>query len=192
MLIFLLSSQIIPSGGCTVPLLEAPHSNARGSFLNSSLLWNEPSLWVLLSTDLSWAFLDSWCLHFFKGRQHFSDTLCACMLRHVNHVWFLVDCNPPGSSVHGILQARILEWVAISFSRSDTLGTRKRFNSGLLERIKVLADYSLLARKNVGPWLLQHNLLVWAIVITCCSCSRATCLWHFSFLVSLPFSTGEE
>ena len=29
----------------------------------------------------------------------------------------LVDCSPPGSSVHGILQARILEWVAISFSR---------------------------------------------------------------------------
>jgi len=26
------------------------------------------------------------------------------------------DCNPPGSSVHGILQARILEWVAISSS----------------------------------------------------------------------------
>ena len=27
------------------------------------------------------------------------------------------DCSPPSSSVHGILQARILEWVAISFSR---------------------------------------------------------------------------
>ena len=26
-------------------------------------------------------------------------------------------CSPPGSSVHGILQARILEWIAISFSR---------------------------------------------------------------------------
>ena len=28
-----------------------------------------------------------------------------------------VDCSSPGSSVHGIVQARILEWVAISFSR---------------------------------------------------------------------------
>ena len=28
-----------------------------------------------------------------------------------------VDCSPPGSSVHRILQARILEWVAMSFSR---------------------------------------------------------------------------
>ena len=30
-----------------------------------------------------------------------------------------MDCRPPGSSVHGILQARILEWVAISFSRES-------------------------------------------------------------------------
>ena len=28
-----------------------------------------------------------------------------------------MDCSPPGSSVHGILQARILEWVAVSFSK---------------------------------------------------------------------------
>ena len=28
-----------------------------------------------------------------------------------------MDCSPPGFSVHGILQARILEWVAISFFR---------------------------------------------------------------------------
>ena len=28
-----------------------------------------------------------------------------------------MDCSPPGSYVHGILQARILEWVAISFSK---------------------------------------------------------------------------
>ena len=30
----------------------------------------------------------------------------------------LIDGSPPGSSVHGILQARILEWVAISFSNA--------------------------------------------------------------------------
>ena len=27
-----------------------------------------------------------------------------------------MDCSPPGSSVHGILQARVLEWDAIAFS----------------------------------------------------------------------------
>ena len=28
-----------------------------------------------------------------------------------------IDCSPPGSSVHGVLQARILEWVAVSYSK---------------------------------------------------------------------------
>ena len=31
-----------------------------------------------------------------------------------------MDCNPPASSVHGITQARILEWVAIPFSRGSS------------------------------------------------------------------------
>ena len=31
-----------------------------------------------------------------------------------------LDCSPPGSSVHGILQARLLEWVAIYFSRGSS------------------------------------------------------------------------
>ena len=31
-----------------------------------------------------------------------------------------MDCSPPGSSIHGILQARILEWVAISSSRGSS------------------------------------------------------------------------
>ena len=31
-----------------------------------------------------------------------------------------VDCSPTGSSVHGLLQARILEWAAISFSRGSS------------------------------------------------------------------------
>ena len=31
-----------------------------------------------------------------------------------------IDCSPPGSSIHGILQARTLEWVAIPFSRGSS------------------------------------------------------------------------
>ena len=31
-----------------------------------------------------------------------------------------MDCSSPGSSVHGILQARMLEWVAIFFSRGSS------------------------------------------------------------------------
>ena len=38
----------------------------------------------------------------------------------VSDSWDPMDCSPPGSSVHGISQARILEWVAISFSRGSS------------------------------------------------------------------------
>ena len=31
-----------------------------------------------------------------------------------------MDCSPPGSSVHGIFQARLLEWAAISSSRRSS------------------------------------------------------------------------
>ena len=31
-----------------------------------------------------------------------------------------MDCSPPGSSIHGILQAKILEWVVISFSKGSS------------------------------------------------------------------------
>ena len=34
-----------------------------------------------------------------------------------------MDCSLPGSSVHGVFQARILEWVAISYSRINKHGT---------------------------------------------------------------------
>ena len=30
--------------------------------------------------------------------------------------WDPMDCSPPGSTIHGIFQARVLEWVAIAFS----------------------------------------------------------------------------
>ena len=30
-----------------------------------------------------------------------------------------MDCSPPGSSAHGIFQARVLEWVAIAFSAME-------------------------------------------------------------------------
>ena len=48
------------------------------------------SLWTVLVTQLCW-------------------TLCNPM-----------DCSPPGFSVQGILQARILEWTAIAFSRGTS------------------------------------------------------------------------
>ena len=58
--------------------------------------------------DLSWVSKGTWCLIVFAN---------VCM--HIS-VWIFcnpIDCSPPGSSLHGVFQARIIEWVTISFSR---------------------------------------------------------------------------
>jgi len=46
-----------------------------------------------------------------------------------------MNCSPPDSSVHGILQARILHWVAIPFSRGNP---DPGFNPGHLRRRRIL------------------------------------------------------
>ena len=47
--------------------------------------------------------------------------LYACMFSHVmSDSATPMNRSPPGSSVHGILQARVLEWVAISSSRGSS------------------------------------------------------------------------
>ena len=52
-----------------------------------------------------------------------------------------MDCSPPGSSVHGILQARILEWVAISF-----------FKESFQPRDRTHVSYV----SCIGRWVLYH------------------------------------
>ena len=51
---------------------------------------------------------------FFKNGE-----MCVCAQSYLT-LCDTMDCSLPGSSVHGILQARILEWVAISFSRGSS------------------------------------------------------------------------
>ena len=65
---------------------------------------------------------------FLSHRDHYSSLcVCVCVCARawvscpLGCVWFFynpMDCSPPASSVHRILQARILEWVAISSSRA--------------------------------------------------------------------------
>ena len=40
-----------------------------------------------------------------------------------------VDCSPPGSSIHGIFQARVLEWGAIAFSACHEVQPKIQFSS---------------------------------------------------------------
>ena len=80
--------------------------------------------WRPWITIFCWFWTDSFWLE-----KYFSDHLfqvniwkiiymlyCACVcaqsLQSCPTLCDLLDCNPPGSSVHGILQARILHWVA--------------------------------------------------------------------------------
>ena len=49
-------------------------------------------------------------------------TFCVCVLVTQSCLTFCdpMDCSSPGSSVHGVLQAKMLEWVALTFSRASS------------------------------------------------------------------------
>ena len=78
-----------------------------------------PDLWIKPTTPVSHALWadslllvrgDPNLLYIHAKSLQLCGTLCDPM-----------DCSPPGSSVHRILQARILEWVALPFSRGSSL-----------------------------------------------------------------------
>ena len=74
-------------------------------FLNSYIQYLPFSFWLT-----SLCIIDSRFIHFIISEVAQScPTLCEPM-----------DCSLLGSSVHGIFQARVLEWVAISFSRGSS------------------------------------------------------------------------
>ena len=59
----------------------------------------------------------------YKNQGFLSNTpTYACVLSHFSHVQLCdpTDCSPPGSIVHGILQARILEWVVMPSSKGSS------------------------------------------------------------------------
>ena len=68
-----------------------------------------------------------------------------------------VDCSPPGSSVPGIFQARVLEWGAIAFSPHpsylSSIGYTARFTRCLLQSLFVFSAIVKLLKFNM------HNIL---------------------------------
>ena len=57
-----------------------------------------------------------------------------------------MDCSLPGSSIHGIFQARVLEWGAIAFSRRSNQSILKEINpkyslEGLMLMLKLKLQY---------------------------------------------------
>ena len=75
---------------------------------------------------LQYSFLEThgmpwWATHSLSY-QSSAEVVVVVVVYSLSLAWLLrpMDCSPPRSSVHGILQARILEWVAISFSRGSS------------------------------------------------------------------------
>ena len=100
---------------------------------------------------------------------HFKSCLTLCDF---------MDCSPPGSSVHGILQARILERVAISFSRGSSQPRDWTWVSCIAGRIftdwatKGRMDwFDLLAVQGTLKSLFQHHNL------------KASILWSSAFFM---------
>jgi len=74
-----------------------------------------------------------------------------------------MDCIPPGSSVHGISQARIVEWVAIPFSRHHLSGSSCLFGMSC-------PAFLFVKRRHTGySVLLQWELVLLAMASSCLS-----------------------
>ena len=91
------------------------HSRHRNLFLGC---WVNVELNT--QTDFSWSTprSDGWHGQLFPLAP--CVLCCAKSLQSCLTLCDPMDCSPPGSSAHGILQARILEWVAVPFSRGSS------------------------------------------------------------------------
>ena len=79
-------------------------------------------------------------------RAECKGNVCICSLTlSCPTLWDPMDCSSPDSSVHGIFQARILEWVAISFS-SGSSWSRNR------------TQISWIGRRILNPWVTWETL----------------------------------
>ena len=64
-------------------------------------------------------FFNEW-MKWKNGKLDYSRKESFCLLIESHSHDFPVDCSPPGSSVHGMLQAKILEWVTMPSSRGSS------------------------------------------------------------------------
>ena len=69
-----------------------------------------------------------------------------------------MDCSPPGSSVHGILQARTVEWVAIPLARGPS---PQGLNLGLLDCRRFFTCWATRGAPFTKQWMI--NTLLWKI-----------------------------
>ena len=94
-----------------------------------------------------------------------------------------MDCSLPGSSIHGIFQARVLEWGAIAFSDIHTSKCKAHSHENLLEgaRSSTLCSLSLSSvQQQHLPWRLTSNCPLVELLDTYnnskCECLCCCCL----------------
>ena len=92
--------------------------------------------------------------------------VCVCFVIYLlSHVWLFCDpmeYSPPGSSVHGISQARILEWLAISSSRGSSRPRDQTWVSCTAGRFFTSAPPgSQTNMKNIFFFFFMKNIFVW-------------------------------
>ena len=106
--------------------------------------------WSLQAQPFRWMFLHvSWI---FRGSTKFHMTLgCRLIAKSLQSCPTLcdpIDGSPPGSAIPGILQARTLEWVAISFSNA----WKWKLKVKSLSRVRLLATSWTSAYQAPRPW----------------------------------------
>ena len=78
-----------------------------------------------------------------------------------------MDCSPPGSSVHGMLQAKILDWVAIPFSRVSSWPRDQTW-------VCHMQANSLLSESPWKPLLFQFSSVAQSCLTLCNPMNRST------------------
>ena len=93
-----------------------------------------------------------------------------------------MDCSPPGSSIHGIFQARVLEWGAITFSNLDSI---------LKSRDITLATNVRIVKAMVFP-VVMYGCESQTVKKPECRRIDALELWCWRRLLSVPWSASRS
>ena len=110
---------------CLSPPRQGPGGWERGLFFPTfpTSIWDFPGGPVAkaLCSQCRWSRFHSWSRNeILHTTTKSSYWWCCLVAKSCLTLWDPMDCSLPGSSVHGISWARILEWVATSFSRGSS------------------------------------------------------------------------
>ena len=117
-----------------------------------------------------------------------TSPLCVCVAQLCLTLCNPMDCSPPGCSVHGIFQARVLEWIAIPFSRISSQPRDRTVVSCIAGRFFIIWTTT-----EAWEHLLQViNLLssLGRMWVSCHPCftvlGPVSCFWGMALLLTRP------